>query len=936
MSDGAVAFPVLGHSEGPESEETGQSIAGVPQQEVPTAPSEGPDSPISDNANTDLPAVGESEKIIGESPEMEQHETESQEVPDERPETIAQVQEDPPIDAGQSTPVQEITETVTEATTTENSVLDQTTKVSANAEGPVVEEAPEISTIEESKEVPVAEGSTGVSITEEPAEVPAMEELAETPAVEVVTRKSVSEETDEVPVVEEATEKPAVEETNESPVVSPTTTEEAAEVPVVEEVTEVPAFEAGSESPVVGEVPEVSTTEGATETPAVEEGGESPAPEETVGVSTCEEAAVVEEATEPPAAEEKSESLVTEAVPEVGSMEGVSEVSAAEEASEVPVAEGEVTPMSNADQEDPVVEETTPLPDGSTPSTEPQPEKQNPCEQKTKPSFDENAVFRERTLLSQRQEISSDDPLLQLLDDPTKGVADFIECSSIVPIFKANNQKLIDRLTSDSGMRDLMELFVKSNDRKTISRIAELFLATNSRLLQSLSMSVNMLEPFSQLIYDREHADYFKFGFLTQILTTATVKWPERMYKLFYQSPTFWPSVLRSLDIDCVANCVCQLMESNDPQNHGFLWGYLSAALPDLMPLVHPPKNWNVKADGVITSETIRVGREHRVKLIKMFRLFLLSFPDEQEFAETIATLIRTVLQNATKTSEKIDLGALLDVALVIPREDVVADAAMKVLLERPLEFSPLFEKALEYLTINYDDRQFDHYLHLIFAVLRHDRSNSFINLRLRDLIDTIMEQSERCVQLIQALQHMIVYCWNRRPSSGSSAKTALLLALGDLVGNVQGFSGWEIFLARVLRPYRKKDVIPRDFKVPELGMDRDLINSLVPPPVTKPIASARVCRSTRTLKFSRAHSSIGSVTFVHRRRHSTGDPLLRTLYAEKTRHVMFNCEIKGKKRGRISKRASLDPRLRSHTKNTKESKGRKSVGARKRNCTVS
>ena len=882
MSDGAVAFSGLGHSEGPQSEETGQSITGMPQQEVPTVPPEGSDSLISDKANAELPTVGEGGKITGESTEMEEHETDSQEMADNTgPTAVEQVQENLPIEAEQSTTVQEMTETVTEATAVENPVLDQNTEVSANEQRAVVEEVPEMSTVEEAEGVPIPEGSTEASATEEPAEVPAMEGAPETPGVEGVTEKSTSDQTDEVPVVEEVTETPTAEKGGESPVVEEiagvATTEQAAEVPLIEEVTETPAVEAGSESPVV------------------------------------------------------------DGVPEVRSMEGTSEISAVEGANEIPVAEGEVAPMSKVDHEVIGVEESTPLPDGSTAAAEPEPEKQNPSEQKTKPaSFDENAVFRERTLLAKRQEISPDDPLLQLLDDPTKGVADFIECSSIVPIFKANNQTLIDRLTSDSGMRDLMELFVKSEDRKIISRIAELFLATNSRLLQSLSMSVNMLEPFSQLIYDREHADYFKFGFLTQILTTATVKWPERMYKLFYQSPTFWPSVLRSLDIDCVANCVCQLMQSNDPQNHGFLWGYLSAALPDLMPLVHPPKNWNVKADGVVTSETIRVGREHRLKLIKMFRLFLLSFPDEQEFAETIATLIRTVLQNATKTSENVDLGALLDIALVIPREDVVADAAMKVLLERPIEFSPLFEKALEYLTINYDDRQFDHYLHLIFGVLSHDRSNSFINLRLRALIDTMMEQSERRVQLFQALQHMIVYCWNRRSSSGSSAKAALLLALGDLVGNVQGFNGWEIFLARVLRPYRKKDVIPRDFKVPELGMDRDLINSLVPPPVTKPIASARVCRSTRTLKFSRAHSSIGSVTFVHRRRHSTGDALLRTLYAEKTRHVMFNCEIKGKKRGRVSKRASLDPRLRSHTKNTKESKGRKSVGARKRNCTVS
>ena len=547
--------------------------------------------------------------------------------------------------------------------------------------------------------------------------------------------------------------------------------------------------------------------------------------------------------------------------------------------------------------------------------------------------FDENAVVAERSLLMQPKEVADDDPLLLMLDDPGKTVKDMVACDSLVSVFKAGNQKLIDRLTTDIGMNQLMDVFVKTEDRHVLAKISELFLTSNSRLLESMSQSMWMLETFSQLMYDRENADYYKVGIMTQILTTATFRWPDRMYKLFYQSPTFWPSMLKSFDIESVANAACQLLQSSSPADHGFLWGYLCASIPQPgVPMVHPPKEWNVSATGVVSSEATVIGPKHRLKLIKLFRLFLLSFPDEKEFSEALGVLIRTVVPGL---QSNLQLDALLDIALVIPREDAVADATMKVLLKDPIELNPLLEKSLEYLTIYYDDRSFDQLVHFIFKFLASSNTNNFINERVRELVETMLAQTERRTTLIKQMQHIIVYTWNRRGPRCPNAKVALLLSLGDMLGNYQGFYGWSVFIGTVIRQYRRRDLIPKELKIPEDGMDPELINSLVPVPSSKPLSFARLSRDTRTMRFPVVRLSVNR-TVVHRRRHSTGDYLVREMQSAKQQRYLLNCDANMKRRGKVSKRASLDPKMRSHGKNNKEGKGRKSVGGKKRNCNVS
>lgn len=543
-------------------------------------------------------------------------------------------------------------------------------------------------------------------------------------------------------------------------------------------------------------------------------------------------------------------------------------------------------------------------------------------------AFNEDEVFRECGLTARRAEVPADDPLFSLLDGPKSAIPDILMCDSLLPVFKSGNQKLIQILTSEMGLFDVMDIFVKTSDPRMINKLANLFLAPNSPLLEAVSRNINILETFSQLMFDRDRVNHLRFGVMMQILTTAAIRWPDRMYPMFYRSPTFWPSMLRSLDVDSVADGAMQLLQSHDPSHHSFLWGYLCAALPEFVATVEPPKGWDVTTIGIVNSEVIPVTAAHRLKLIKLLRMFALSFPDEAEFIDTISVLVRT----SVPAMSGAELIAMFDIALAIPMDPVVCETAMKMVLRRPIVFDTALEKALEYLTLHYDDGNMEQLTHFLFNVLKGQEWNAFIQQRAHALVETMLEQSTRKDILVKRVQHIIAYAWNRRGPDCPRAKTAFLLQLGDMFGNYPGFDGWGLFLANVVRQFRKREAIPYEFRIPELGMDRALVNSLNPRPVQprRPECShSRMCRIAKTVTRAPVGSKV-DIELCHRRRHSMGSVLMKESISSQFQKVLFCCgETLLQKHG---KRASLSPK--SQTRG-RFKRARKSMAPKKKNCQV-
>ena len=541
-------------------------------------------------------------------------------------------------------------------------------------------------------------------------------------------------------------------------------------------------------------------------------------------------------------------------------------------------------------------------------------------------SFNEDEVFREQA--ARQPEVSPDDPIFHLLDGPKSAIPEILACDSLLPVFKSGHQKLIQILTSEMGTFNVMNVFGETSDPKMIAKLSGLFLSPNSALLECLSRNINILETFSQLLFDRERLNHLRFGAMMQILTTATIKWPERMYALFYQSPTFWPSMLRSLDVDSVADAALQFLQAHERSYHGFLWGYLLAAVPDLAAVANPPNGWNVTAIGVVSSEAISVGPGHRLRLIKLLRMFALSFPDEAEFLDTISMLVRTALPNVTGS----ELIALFDLAMAVPKEQVVCDAAMKLILRRPAVLDPSLEKALEYLTRYYDDNNMEQITHFLFHILKEREWNSFIQQRVQALVALMLEQSPRKDDFVKRVQHIVAFVWNRRAPDCPRAKLSFLLQLGDMFGNYPGFDGWGLFLANVIRQFRKRESIPYDFRIPELGMDRALLNSLNPSPIqprTARCVSNKHYRVAKTITRAPLGSSV-EIALCHRRRHSMGNMLVKELASFGIQRALFNrSDSLLQKHG---KRASLAPKSRTRRRVKHD---RKSIAPKKKNCQV-
>jgi hypothetical protein len=409
--------------------------------------------------------------------------------------------------------------------------------------------------------------------------------------------------------------------------------------------------------------------------------------------------------------------------------------------------------------------------------------------------------------------------LLALIDSPGVTLVDILRDPAVVSAFKSNNPRLNERLGGESSLLQLLSLFRESGDRSLMQTITFLFLSANTFLLSKAASDISVIEIFSAMVYCRETSDYL-LGLVGQILSSAATTFPDVFFAVLYRSPSFWTSMLMSLDREAVANTCLGLSQGRD---RSFLWGYLVAALPDCGAISAPP-SWNVDCDAVVNCKRVRLTPRHVVKVMKLLRSVIMTFEDERFFREAVAAALPSII---TSIDGEAEVAAVFDLADALPVQECVLARALDVMSRAPLVATPAVEKAILYCAGHMDEATVRGSLVFIFDCFRADVANNFLYEAIRALLDAIPENYRVHTHFIKAMQHLIAFLWNRMGPDAPILKRAVLLDIAQSAGELPTFAGWALFLDKVLKQYDEAEPIPRDFEIPEAEMDPGLLQIL-------------------------------------------------------------------------------------------------------------
>ncbi|OHT14978.1 hypothetical protein TRFO_14645 [Tritrichomonas foetus] len=417
-------------------------------------------------------------------------------------------------------------------------------------------------------------------------------------------------------------------------------------------------------------------------------------------------------------------------------------------------------------------------------------------------------------------QISPDDPLNGILADPNSSIVDILLNPSCVNFYRKRIPAIVDRFTCEDGVIEIINIFHKTKKRTILLTIFALFTNTNRALLESLTKSLRPIEEISKIIFDTDTDCLYRIGLLMQIIEKAASSWPDKLFRLFYESPTFWSVCLQNIDVDCIFRTLSTFVQNQD---HAFLWGFLLSFLSPNDPQTIPPTKWNVGLESVQRCKTIQLNRKQKNKLIDLFKLFIVMTPYEKEFIDAITYELPTWFLQA-RTDD--DFYTLIELSLVLPLpQKCTIDAALNIIKNYDIN-SMVVEKSVAYVSNCFDPIIVDQVVNYIFRVLTSCKNNFILNKTL-DLIQQAFERlPAQKIFFCKAIQHSIAYHWNRRMPMNSLLRT-YFIEIASVVGAIPSFYGWQSFMTQVVRPFKKNLKYPKDFEFEEEFMDESIIFSL-------------------------------------------------------------------------------------------------------------
>jgi hypothetical protein len=408
-----------------------------------------------------------------------------------------------------------------------------------------------------------------------------------------------------------------------------------------------------------------------------------------------------------------------------------------------------------------------------------------------------------------------------LLDDPSTPIKDILRDPGILTAFKSKSEKLVSRLSDRNSMWELMMLFQTSGDRVLLTAIAQLFLSQNQILLSQFISDGSILESMSAIMIHRAPERWFTVGLFMQIIVHAASLSPVKLTELLYRSPTFWPGVLMSIDLDVVSSGANQLLQTLSGAQHSFLWGYFLAVLPAHRSDILPPSAWSLASLVIQNCVCVRLTARHRAKLFQLFKSYLLSFPDNQEFPKAIEEELKHIVPVLETSAEKV---RMFDLAMCLSRRAAVLRYAGDLICPSPVFTDPAVERAVLYIAQFFDLGQLQVIATFIFKVTTAPLVPVLLYHATRSLIEALLGKLASRRLFVRFVQHCIAYAWNRKGCDCPMSKRAFLLDLADFLGPHPSFEGWSLFLGHVVRHYHRHTVFPVDFQIPEGTMDQTML----------------------------------------------------------------------------------------------------------------
>jgi hypothetical protein len=422
---------------------------------------------------------------------------------------------------------------------------------------------------------------------------------------------------------------------------------------------------------------------------------------------------------------------------------------------------------------------------------------------------------------------SSGATILQLLEGDDPPLEAILVNPTLPNLFKSQPRVINPYFENPRFVERLLTLFRTSTDSIMIASIAALFLSQNPILLGQFSQNVNIIEWCSHVIFSLDSSDYL-LGLLSRIIEAACQRFALKFYNLLNSSPAFWSACLLRLNRPVVAEICTILLQSPTPSDHSFLWGYFLAILDDHREAFHPPPGWSAAEASIRTCRDVPLTTAHHISMLKLFQMFISSFPDEDSF---IGSLFLSFPYLAKKMSKsEAELCAFFDLTVNLPVQECVINLALSVLARDPVRPTNALEKALVYVTTHFCLPTLRIVVPFLVRAVLSGVSNNFLFQRIRELIAVMLECDDIDPMFFTALQHLVAFAWNRKGPNCPLVRRAFLLELADLCTASPSFGGWTMFVTKVVKHYRARRPAPEEFEVPENEMDPHLLHVLQGP----------------------------------------------------------------------------------------------------------
>jgi hypothetical protein len=449
------------------------------------------------------------------------------------------------------------------------------------------------------------------------------------------------------------------------------------------------------------------------------------------------------------------------------------------------------------------------------------------------------------TIPSSAQHRSS---FLLSLSDSEPVLEEVLRNPGLCSAFKSHDPSLIQYFDDTTIFWRLMDLFHKSTDPIILSAIASLFLSPNPLFITRCSSHSDVIEFFGQILFSP--TSDLSLAFLSQIIAAAAHKLGTAFFHVLYNSPTFFPLLLSRIDRSAIHEACAGLSQSMTASDHSFLWGYHLAVLPDHAARGPPPSLWRVDFQGVMDCAEVPLSPLHRIQILKLFTSFVQSFPDEAAFGNAVSDALEQIL-SALETDD--ELTAVLGLSMIFPKKDCVSKLALSVLARAPLIATPVLETALEYVIANFETCELEPAIVFIYTVLDGQITNTFLWMHIIELVVVMARDRDAWACLLPAMQHLIAHAWNHKGNDCSLVKRSFLLKLADNCADKPSFPGWVAFVQAVIEPYRFRTTFPRNFQIPEEGMDPAIADVLTGSLNLKALLIGSTALRPHSIRFSKS-----------------------------------------------------------------------------------